>query len=427
MISVHQLAKKYGMRAGHPAGSRGAHSNRLSEVLAGAWRTKRPTVEPFWALRNVSFEVAAGETLGVIGGNGAGKSTLLKVLSRVTPPSEGRFRLAGRVASLLEVGAGFHPELSGRENIFLNAAILGMKRSAAARQLDRIAAFAGVERFLDMPVKRYSSGMFTRLAFAVGAHLESEILILDEVFAVGDIAFRKAALQRLNEAASDGRTVLLVSHNLALIERHCSRVLVIESGKLSFDGPPGQAIQQYLRQTFSGQREFPSPEGRRRAGTGRVRLTEVVIEDGQGCVTTAMPSGSHWRVKMSYQAQAHAIGQPLCAVMRVEDSWGTPLFMHHSNLPGAVHPAMTEGEFLFEGGKLPLQPGRYRFHAMLRFPGEDLDLFEDAAWLDVVEGDFFGGGSLYPVEYGKFLFDGTWLHRPKTGRGPSTMNSDPCI
>jgi lipopolysaccharide transport system ATP-binding protein len=415
MINVHQLGKKYALSALQDTGARQKAPNRLSEVLARAWQKAKQTKDHFWALRDVSFNVAAGESIGVIGGNGAGKSTLLKLLSRVTPPSEGRFELKGRVASLLEVGAGFHPELSGRENIFLNAAILGMKKKDAARQLDRIAAFAGVERFLDMPVKRYSSGMFTRLAFAVGAHLESEILILDEVFAVGDIAFRTASLERLKEATSEGRMVLLVSHNLALIERHCSRVLVFESGHLKFDGPPKAAVQYYLKQTFANRGEVELAKNSTRAGSGRVRLTQIVIEDDQGYATKAMPSGDFWRIRLSYEAQANAVGQPLCVVIRVEDSWGTPLFMHHSNLPGNLHPAMASGEFLFEGQKLPLQPGRYRFHASLRFPGEDLDRVDDAAWLDVVEGDFFGGGSLYPLEFGKFLVEGVWQHQPRQG------------
>jgi homopolymeric O-antigen transport system ATP-binding protein len=203
--------------------------------------------EEFWALRDVSFEVRRGEVLGIIGRNGAGKSTLLKILSRITEPTSGRVTLRGRVASLLEVGTGFHPELSGRENVFLNGAILGMSRAEIRRKFDGIVAFAEVEQFLDTPVKHYSSGMYIRLAFAVAAHLEPEILIVDEVLAVGDTAFQQKCLGKIQAVARDsGRTVLFVSHNLAVIQSLCKRCLLMEQGLLAREGTPGEAIGHYL-------------------------------------------------------------------------------------------------------------------------------------------------------------------------------------
>lgn len=203
--------------------------------------------ERFWALRDVGFEIREGEAVGVIGRNGAGKSTLLKILSRITAPTQGRITLHGRLASLLEVGTGFHPELTGRENIYLNGAIMGMKRLEVTRKFDEIVAFAGVEKFVDTPVKRYSSGMYVRLAFAVAAHLEVDILVVDEVLAVGDAAFQRKSLNKMSDVARHGRTVLFVSHNLAAVRNFCSRALLLEHGQLVFDGGVSEGVAQYER------------------------------------------------------------------------------------------------------------------------------------------------------------------------------------
>src|SRR5680860_1149318 len=207
----------------------------------------RPEIDTLWALKNVSFEVEQGEAVGLIGHNGAGKSTLLKVLSRIVEPSTGWADVTGRVGSLLEVGTGFHPELTGRENIFLNGAILGMRREEIRRRFDEIVAFADLERFLDTPVKRYSSGMSVRLAFAVAAHLEPEILLVDEVLAVGDASFQRTSLAKMSEVAKAGSTVIFVSHNLATIQALCRRGILLESGGLVVDAPVEETINQYLR------------------------------------------------------------------------------------------------------------------------------------------------------------------------------------
>jgi lipopolysaccharide transport system ATP-binding protein len=213
---------------------------------------RRSTIEDFWALKDVSFEVRRGEVTGVVGRNGAGKSTLLKLLSRITEPSAGRIELNGRVASMLEVGTGFHPELTGRENIFLNGAILGMRHAEIKRRFDEIVAFSEVEDFLDTPVKRFSSGMYVRLAFAVAAHLHTEILIVDEVLAVGDAEFQRKCLGRMSEAAQGGRTVLFVSHNMAAIRRLTQRCIVLDHGRVKLDAPPQEAIEYYLKQSSDG-------------------------------------------------------------------------------------------------------------------------------------------------------------------------------
>jgi lipopolysaccharide transport system ATP-binding protein len=214
-------------------------------VLKGGSGVAGDTFEEFWALNDVNFEIKRGELVSIIGHNGAGKSTLLKILSRITEPSTGRIEISGRVASLLEVGTGFHPELSGRENIFLNGAILGMTRVEVRQRFDEIVAFAGVSKFIDTPVKRYSVGMYARLAFAVAAHLEAEILIIDEVLAVGDAEFQAKCLDRMSAVASTGRTVLFVSHNLAAVTALTKRALVLNAGKLTFDGPVQSALSHY--------------------------------------------------------------------------------------------------------------------------------------------------------------------------------------
>lgn len=252
-IRIQNLGKRYGVDCVLKGGRHGYRTLRddlirwasLPVRLARKIATTR-THEDFWALRDVNFEIQPGEVVGIIGRNGAGKSTLLKILSRITKPTTGEVRLRGRVGSLLEVGAGFHPELTGRENIFLNGAILGMRRFEIMRKFDSIVGFAEVDKFLDMPVKRYSSGMYVRLAFAVAAHLEPEILLIDEVLAVGDIEFQRKCLNKMGQVARSGRTVLFVSHNMDAISRLTSRAIFLVKGAVQEDGPTDQILSQYL-------------------------------------------------------------------------------------------------------------------------------------------------------------------------------------
>lgn len=251
-IVVEDLAKRYviGHQSEKGDGLRHAIENAVRapmRSLHSVRRRKRESVEEFWALREVNLEIKAGEVVGIIGHNGAGKSTLLKILSRITEPTNGRIRMRGRVSSLLEVGTGFHAELTGRENIFLNGAILGMGRAEIIRKFDEIVAFSGVEKFLDTPVKRYSSGMYVRLAFAVAAHLEPEILIVDEVLAVGDSEFQKKCLDKMDDVGHAGRTVLFVSHNMQAITRLCGRCILLEQGRVRMDGAPLRVTNAYLK------------------------------------------------------------------------------------------------------------------------------------------------------------------------------------
>jgi lipopolysaccharide transport system ATP-binding protein len=259
--------------------------------------------EEFWALRDVSFGVEEGEAIGLIGRNGAGKSTLLKILSRITPPTEGRARVRGRVGTLLEVGTGFHPQLSGRENVFLNGTILGMKRREIMRKYDEIVEFAGIERFIETPVKHYSSGMYVRLAFSVAAHLEPEILLVDEVLAVGDVEFQRKCLGKMRDVAGGGRTVVFVSHNLGAVQRLCSRSLLIDGGRLIADGPPAEVVATYLNRTSPEQAtgRVRVPEKAFRIGTGEARLREVGISDSSGQPIPALHLGQRFRVTAVFE------------------------------------------------------------------------------------------------------------------------------
>ena len=284
IIKVEGLGKRYRLGEG------GEGYRTLRESVAGALRSPLRRfrgragggAETLWALGDVSFEVAPGEVLGVIGRNGAGKSTLLKILTRITEPTEGRVELYGRVGSLLEVGTGFHPELTGRENVFLNGAILGMRRGEIERRFDQIVEFSGVERFLDTPVKRYSSGMYTRLAFAVAAHMEPEILLVDEVLAVGDYEFQKKCVGKMRDVSEGGRTVVFVSHNMGVVSNLCTRVVWLDGGRVRAQGETQEVVAAYVSSGMSASGEVAWGEGEDAPGDGDVRLRAVRVVGGRG-------------------------------------------------------------------------------------------------------------------------------------------------
>jgi lipopolysaccharide transport system ATP-binding protein len=290
-ISIEKMSKRYRL------GGSDFRYNTLRDALTGR-RQPRSSAE-LWALHDITFDVAPGEAIGLIGHNGAGKSTLLKILSRITEPTAGRAVLHGRVASLLEIGTGFHPELTGRENIFLNGAILGMSRAEIRRDFDAIVAFAEIERFLDTPVKRYSSGMYVRLAFAVAAHLTPEILLVDEVLAVGDVEFQRRCLGRMNEVARSGRTVVFVSHNLASIESLCPRSVLLRRGAVATIGPSRGVIAQYLSKR--GKSAMVDLTAAERDGAGRARFTGMeILAAGSDEPIDEIPFRQPFRVRLHY-------------------------------------------------------------------------------------------------------------------------------
>jgi lipopolysaccharide transport system ATP-binding protein len=306
IISVENLSKRY--LIGHQSGrelryialrdviAREARNfaRKAADFCRGRQIVQGDEVEEFWALRNVSFEIKRGQVLGIIGRNGAGKSTLLKILSRITEPTEGRARLRGRVASLLEIGTGFHPELTGRENIFLNGAVLGMVKADIRKKFDEIVAFGEVEKFLDMPVKQYSSGMYVRLAFAVAAHLEPEILLVDEVLSVGDIEFQRKCLGKLGDVAMGGRTVIFVSHNMAAVQSLTSRGIVLSNGEAVFDGNTQDAIDMYLQAAKIGAERY-------RTSTRGIhtKIEKVCLIDKCGGPTSYYTPGEPLRIELT--------------------------------------------------------------------------------------------------------------------------------
>jgi lipopolysaccharide transport system ATP-binding protein len=295
----------------------GANRDGMRHIIDGvvrsplAWlrsrREKKMRQEDFWALKDVSFQIKKGEVVGLIGSNGAGKSTLFKILSRITVPTEGRVRIDGRTASLLEVGTGFHPELTGRENIYLNGAILGMSRAEIVRKFDEIVEFSGVEAFLDTPVKRYSSGMYVRLAFAVAAHLDPEILIVDEVLAVGDAAFQKKCLGKMGSFAKSGRTILFVSHNMEAIRALCERCVWMKGGRVHKDGPADEIVEAYFNNVSSDQSfAISNPDY-------GLTVAKVVLRNGRGEESNQFRPGDDLTVEISYDAQ-NRIEKPIIAI-----------------------------------------------------------------------------------------------------------------
>ncbi len=303
-IRVNQLGKQYKIGALHQPRYR-----TLRDSLTGIFTRKEPANNGhIWALREISFEVKQGQVLGVIGRNGAGKSTLLKLLSRVTEPTEGEAEIHGRVGSLLEVGTGFHPELTGRENIYLNGAILGMKRAEIERKFDEIVAFAEIEKFIETPVKRYSSGMYLRLAFAVAAHLEPEILVVDEVLAVGDAEFQRKCIGKMSDVANEGRTVLFVSHNMSAVLRLTEESLVIEKGRLALRAATPQAVDFYLSRGYAreGQRYWDEDEVP--ASSKPFRPLAVRLVNSQGKVVETVRSVDPISIEVEYQLEAQVSG-----------------------------------------------------------------------------------------------------------------------
>jgi lipopolysaccharide transport system ATP-binding protein len=327
-IRVDGLGKRYRLARGQQRSGYRTLRESLMDLAAAPFR-RRAVVDEFWALKDVTFEVQPGEVVGVIGRNGAGKSTLLKVLSRITRPTEGWVQLDGRVGTLLEVGTGFHPELTGRENVFLNGSILGMSRREVAAKFDEIVGFAEVERFLDTPVKRYSSGQYVRLAFAVAAHLEPEILIVDEVLAVGDATFQKRCLDRMSQLARSGRTVLFVSHNMDLIPRLCRTAVLLERGRVKAVGAAAAITTRYLAELTADAGGDLS--GKPRSGSGRARFERLELVGGGEHV-----SGDDLTFRMTVRAD-HDLRNVGLAVV-VQNLFGTRILTSWNREAGAeVH------------------------------------------------------------------------------------------
>lgn len=364
----------------------------------------------FWALRDVSLDIAQGEVVGILGRNGAGKSTMLKIISSITAPTSGSVKLNGRVAALLEVGTGFHQELSGRDNIFLNGAILGMTSDETKKRFDEIVSFSGVEKFIDTPVKRYSSGMRVRLAFAVAAHLEAEILIIDEVLAVGDAAFQQKCMGKMGSVAKTGRTVLFVSHQAAAVEALCNRGIVLESGRVAFDGTQSEAL------AFYGNR-LENTEGNLlqrtdRTGTGAVQVVKVELVTKDGTAAPVVFSGQDIEVRLHFENRSNEPFPELNARISILTELGIPVFTHFNHLTQTMFGSLPErGTLVCKLPALPLNRGRYRLDYRLatRHRGAELlDALEGAMRFSVEGGDYYGTGTLPDPRDGAVLVNGSW-------------------
>src|ERR1700674_2673812 len=424
IIKVDHLSKKYML------GVLGEAEDSLRESLVRGFRKpwdvrrgkpqngSRPSSpSSMWALRDINFEIYPGETVGIIGSNGAGKSTLLKILARITDPTEGTARLRGRTGCLLEVGTGFHPELTGRENVFLNGAILGMTRAEIYSKFDEIVAFAEIDKFLDTPVKHFSSGMYLRLAFAVAAHLEPEILIVDEALAVGDMAFQKKCLAKMREFGQSGRTVLFVSHSLASLENLCRKGIVLRHGELVFSGSASEAIKYYLGGP-SGQQQASSSGGNdlslapSRPPGYRPLLKHLHLLTGEG-----RPLHQGWPMGAPLKAQVlFELDEPtkvFGVTLAFDDLLGQCIFVASSNYqPDSSHEEQF-GERLYvcEIPSFTLMPGEYRIRAFLSVRDSVADRVEDAARLTVIGSDFYGTGRI--AKHGTCVLQQTWcLQQP---------------
>jgi lipopolysaccharide transport system ATP-binding protein len=371
-------------------------TRRVSSAFSRAFRKGQPgpsdNETDFWALNDVSFSVQEGEAVGIIGRNGAGKSTLLKILSQITPPTKGQIIMRGRVASLLEVGTGFHPELTGRENIFLNGAILGMTRVEIRKKFDEIVAFSEVEKFLDTPVKRYSSGMYVRLAFAVAAHLEPEILVVDEVLAVGDAAFQKKCLGKMGNVATEGRTVLFVSHNMGSIQHLCKKSIYLERGSILRAGNTTKVIETYLSSLNKVNNQCLA-DIKDRKGNGKVRIVKAYFMRTNGDNATDVLSGDNICLMLGYVTDGRIINPVF--KMSAYNQFGQ-MVMHCDS-------SVTESDFreLQHDGivgcwfqRFPLAAGNYKLNVSVEANGELLDHISSALSFVVRNGNFYGTGRI---------------------------------
>lgn len=426
VISVEHLSKRYRLGVINTgtfkddlkiwfAKSRGKE-NPLAKIGEKDYGNREGDI--LWALKDVNFTVQRGEALGIIGRNGAGKSTLLKILSRVTTPTEGHVHVKGRIASLLEVGTGFHPELTGRENIYLNGAIMGMDRVEVTRKFDEIVDFSGVEKFIDTPVKRYSSGMYVRLAFAVAAHLEPEILIVDEVLAVGDAEFQKKCLGKMGDVAHEGRTVLFVSHNMVAIQTLCEIALRIESGRIRSYGKSSEVITEYLTASLpDGVQESPGKYKLSQRENpylpGNLIAQKLYLMDAQGNIKDIFLMGQEMRIVVDVQGMSDHRNAVIGVIIKTKsDQWITTLTsgMSCSHID---EPRIKNERAILRIPKIPLVPGSYWIDITIAQQGIGrLDYVDRAATFTIAEADVYGNGYQISSYFGLMYLEGNWEIAP---------------
>lgn len=407
VIRTEALGKRYKLGALEPY-------RTLRDAIAGAFRrAPQESAHPayHWALRNIQLEVTRGEVLGIVGPNGSGKSTLLKLLTRITRPTEGRIVVRGRIGALLEVGTGFHPELTGRENIYLNGSILGMSRADTTHRLDEIVDFAGVEEYLDTPVKRYSSGMAVRLAFAVAAHLEPEILVVDEVLAVGDATFQEKCLGRMGNIAAEGRTILFVSHQMESILSLCERAMWLDDGGKLAEGDSTDIVHRYL--SASREKKTDSLRDRLdRKGTGIAKVHEIQLLDENKSLVSRIVTGQPCSIVCNFEStNGHEGSGETYMNLAIRDGWDrvvTFISTRHTGLRMSRFPS--RGSIVIRIPRMPLVPGRYNIDFSLRIGGVVSDKVFRAFGFEILPGLFYGesiapatGNGLFFMDYDSFL------------------------
>lgn len=416
-LQVSRLSKRY--RIGEYSSD-----TQLREVimstLAKIAKRKRAEDQIILAVNDISFEVKQGEVLGIVGRNGAGKSTLLKLLSRITYPTSGTMKVRGRMASLLEVGTGFHEELTGRENIFLNGSILGMKKREIEQRLDEIVEFSGISQFIDTPIKRYSSGMRLRLGFAVAAHLSPDILLVDEVLAVGDADFQKKCLDAMDGLRTSGRTVLFVSHNMTAVESLCSRCIWIEAGKLRADGEAHSVIREYMRtfaQSSAGTVGLETIASRTGNGEGRFTHMEFLSEAHE--TTNHIRSGDKLTLRLHYRA--NKLLRDLVVGINIHNEYGTLIAASNNWATGDDIPIAEPGDGFadFEIDCLYLLPGRYYLSLWLGKWSNPLDVLKNCIAFDIEPSDYYGSGRGIDAGFGLMFFPSRWRSRTPQERALS--------
>ena len=391
-IRIENLSKRYRL------GSQGALHTTFAEMLTGKFKgllgREKNKIDGFhMALDDVSFDVHCGQVMGIIGKNGAGKSTLLKVLSRITEPTRGRVTYAGNIASLLEVGTGFHPELSGRENIYLNGSILGMARSEIKRKFDDIVAFSEIERFLDTPVKRYSSGMYVRLAFAVASNLEPDILVIDEVLAVGDAAFQKKCLGKMDSVAKSGRTILFVSHNMPAVRSLCDQAVWLGGGQVKQMGSSGEVIDAYMAESYEHSERYELRDNPVREGRGQVKVVGFSMEDEAGKPITELTTGRGCRFVFDFETVDGSEASNMTFAFGLRDRFNQRLTRFSSEDQCVTFDTVpSKGQVRCHVDRMPLACGDYLLGVIVKGGPEIQDYVPDAGVVHVGAGDFFDVG-----------------------------------
>ncbi|MCX6705098.1 MAG: ABC transporter ATP-binding protein [Candidatus Woesebacteria bacterium] len=372
----------------------------------------KTTKEKFWALRNINLSLKKGEVLGVIGRNGAGKSTLLKILARITPPTKGSVTIKGRVATMLEVGTGFNPELTGRENVFLNGAILGMTRNEIKNKFNKIVDFSEIGKFLDIPVKKYSTGMQVRLAFSVAAHVEPEVLLLDEVLAVGDLSFQRKSLAKMQSIAkNDGTTVIFVSHNLTAIDALCSKVALIEEGEIKAIGKPQATISKYITDFVPQEQVTKDIRKKPRTGNGKLRVVDFWIENENGRRVSIITSGTKVKFVFKYNCPSGYKQKNVDFGFGVRTEIDQPVFIHYLSFTNQqLNECSAKGKFIFEFPKLPLAKGLYKIAFRTTVDEKESDYVFDGAQFNVEDGDFYNTGLVLRQSHSPIFVEGKWTH-----------------